>query len=166
MIHIYTGDGKGKTTASVGLAVRASKHMKVLFVQFMKDGSSAEIKTLEKLPNIDVRLFGTGNWVIDKDSRDSESKKVAEALKFIKKEYHKYGTIIVDEAIMAITSGVVDEAEVISLTEEISEKGHEIILTGRGLTRKFREKADLVTEMKKVKHYFDKGKFAREGIEF
>jgi len=166
MIHIYTGDGKGKTTASVGLAVRASKHMKVLFIQLMKDGSSAEIKTLEKLPNIDTRSFGTGRWVTDEDSRVHESKKVAQAIEFLKKEYHKYGIIVVDEAIMAVTCGVVNESEVMALSEEISEKGHEIILTGRGLTWKFREKADLVTEMKKVKHYFDKGNIAREGIEF
>lgn len=164
MIHIYTGDGKGKTTASVGLAVRAAKHMKVLFIQFIKNGSSSEVSTLQNIKNIDFKAFGGGEWILKDTDRHKELKNSQEALKYVIDNLKNYDVIVMDEAITAVWLGVIEEGEVIKFLDKVP-KDKEVILTGRGLTEKLADRADLVTEMKKIKHYYDKGTKARDGIE-
>lgn len=164
MIQIYTGDGKGKTTASVGLAVRASKHYKVLFVQFIKKGDSSEVFVLQGIPNVDFKAFGSGDWILEVTDRSKEAQNCQKALRYIKNNIQNYDVIVMDEAVTAVWLGVVSEDEILKVLNEIP-GNKEVILTGRGITKKLAEKADIVTEMKKIKHYYDKGVKARKGIE-
>lgn len=165
MIQVYTGDGKGKTTAAVGLAIRASAHFKVLFVQFIKNGNSAEVQVLKKLSNIDFKAFGSGEWIVGDRDKSKETKNSHRALKYIGDNLADYGVIVMDEAITAVNLGVINEDDIINLLNKIPED-KEVILTGRGATGGLIEMADLVTEMKKIKHYYeDKGIEARKGIE-
>lgn len=164
MIQIYTGEGKGKTTASVGLAVRASKHYKVLFIQFIKSGDSSEVSVLQNTPNIEYKAFGDGQWVFEDSDKAKERKNCQTAFKYVRSNLKNYDVVVMDEAITAVDLGLISEEEVIRFVEEVPQE-KEIILTGRGATEKIAEKADLVTEMRKIKHYYDKGVQARKGIE-
>jgi cob(I)alamin adenosyltransferase len=163
MIQIYTGDGKGKTTAAVGLAVRAVAHQKVLFVQLLKDGSSSEVEALKKMPKITYQAFGTGEFVNGFDV--AQETKVKAGLSYIMSNASEYQVIIIDEAITAVSLGIISEKELLSLVQSISD-GKEIIMTGRGASANLVKEADLITEMKAVKHYFDRGIKARKGIEY
>ena len=174
MIQIYTGDGKGKTTAAMGLALRtcgAKKHVAIL--QFMKKRDSSEIKAIKqyKLP-IDVFTFGIGFCGILGDKKPkSEHKKAAEkglkrAEQIIKT--NKYDLIILDEINVVIDLGLLDVDSVINLLQKAeSEKlKADIVLTGRNSHPKLKKLADLVSNIKKEKHYFDQNIPARKGIEF
>lgn len=164
MIQIYTGNGKGKTTAAVGLAVRAQASSKVLFAQFLKDGSSSEIQSLKKLPNVDVEIFGNGNWI--KGDLNKEQKELAErGLDLLSQKRSSYDVVIADEIITAVSLAVLSEERVIKFARE-NPKEKELVLTGRGATKKMIDIADLVTEMKEIKHYYNKGLKARKGIEW
>ena len=175
MIHIYTGDGKGKTTASLGLALRSiGAGKKVAIVQFMKKGDSSEFKAIKKykLP-IDVFAFGLGFYKILGDRHTkSEHRKTAQKALVRTKEIilsNKYNLIILDEINVTIDYGSINVNEVISLLSRSTVNGQrstEIILTGRSAHPKLKKLADLVTEMKKHKHYFDQGVKARRGIEY
>ena len=169
LVHIYCGDGKGKTTASLGLAVRAAgRGMKVLYVQFFKDGNSSEFKALEKVENITFqppeRKFGFF-WTL------SEAEK-AEAKAFYTAHLQKamdrcgdYDLLVLDESMSACTTGVVEEGMLLRFLREKPE-ALEVVLTGRNPSDALCEAADYVTEMCKRKHPFDQGIPAREGIEF
>ena len=174
MIQIYTGDGKGKTTAAMGLALRAcgaKKHVAIL--QFMKKGDSSEIKAIKKykLP-IDVFAFGIGFCGILGDKKPkSEHQKAAE--KGLKKteliiKSNKYDLIILDEINVAIDLELIDVDSVISILKPVdrSPSSVDIILTGRNAHTKLKKLADLISNIKKEKHYFDKNIPARKGIEF
>ena len=169
LIHIYCGDGKGKTTAAVGLSVRAAGcGRKVVFAQFFKDGHSGECCVLEKLPNITFlrpeRSFGFF-WTL------TEAEK-AEAKAFYTAHLHRAlelardaDLLVLDEAMSACRHGVVDEGEVLSFLRKKPER-LEVVLTGRDPSRAMQDAADYVTEMKKIKHPFDRGIPARKGVEF
>jgi cob(I)alamin adenosyltransferase len=164
MIHIYTGDGKGKTTAGVGLAIRAAAAgYKVLFVQFLKDGSSSEVEILKDAQNIYYRAFGNGDFVNGK--HDVQESKVREGLSYVRTNADSYDVIVLDEAVTTVNAGLIDEADLLTTIKQI-ESGHEVILTGRGATENLVKLADLVTEMKKIKHYHDNGQKSRKGIEY
>lgn len=165
MIQIYTGNGKGKTTASIGLAVRASSIFKVLFVQLIKDGKSSEIEVLKKLPNITVVAFGSGERIFPEKENREEKDLIRTGIEYIKENQKDFEVLIVDEAVTAVFLGLFPENELINLVKEIGEK-KEIILTGHNASKKLIEAADLVTQTKKVKHYYDNGQAARKGIEF
>jgi len=169
-IHVYTGDGKGKTTAALGLALRAvGAGKKVAIIQFMKKPNYSEHKAIKKykLP-IEIESFGIGYYKIlgDKHTQEQHQKASQKALKraeeIIKK--NKYDLIILDEINIAIGFGLIDLDDVITILN--TRQKAEIVLTGRRAHPKLKNIADLVTEMKKSKHYFDKGIKAREGIEF
>ena len=164
MIQIYTGDGKGKTTAAVGLAARASKHYKVLFLQVIKDGSSSEIGILKKLENITVKNFGNGTWIFKESDREKEKAKVLKAIDFAEKSYSDFQVIIIDEIVTAVNLKIIPENAVLDLLNKVPENV-EVVLTGRGATKDLIERADMVTEMKDIKHYYKKGVKARKGIE-
>lgn len=170
MMQIYKGDGKGKTTAAVGQVVRAlGYNMKIFWVSFFKDPKkwgSGEIKMLEALG------VGTRNFVCEHPWFGKKTKKTCvrsqciEALKFIQKLFKKnFDLIVLDEINDAVRAGFMKEEEILLLLKN-KPKGTEIILTGRNVTDAIIKKADLVTEMKMIKHPFTKGIKARKGIEY
>lgn len=163
MIQVYTGDGKGKTTAAIGLAIRAAAHQKVLLVQLLKDGTSSEVGKLKELSNVTYQAFGTGKFVSEFDAE--QEAKAREGLAYVMANAPSYPLIIIDEAVTAVSLGLILEKELLSLVQAVAE-GREIILTGRGATENLIKEADLVTEMKALKHYFDSGVEARQGIEY
>lgn len=168
-IHVYTGPGQGKTQAALGLAMRALGHgYKVIVIQFMKGKDSGENLIQKKLsPLYEIYHFGRKKFV-EKGKVDKQDVKLAKnaldfALEVAKKK--KPDILILDEINVAIDFKLLDVKEVIDFLDKVP-KGIEIVLTGRGMAKEIKEKADLVTVMQKVKHYFDKGVQAREGIEY
>lgn len=168
-LHIYCGDGKGKTTAAVGLAVRAAGYgMKVLFCQCMKDGTSSEVEMLQKL-GIDycccTEKFGFYWNMTDEQKEKAKDAYMELFVKVIKKaKEENYGMLVIDEFMSAYQYGMIAPREAIRFLMERPE-GLEVVLTGRGPGEELIELADYVTEMKKRKHPFDKGVKARKGIE-
>lgn len=165
MIQIYTGDGKGKTTAGIGLAVRASATLKVLYLQLIKDGKSSEIEVLKKIPNITVATFGSGKRIYPDKDNIKEKELIARGIACICEKYNEFDLIVIDEAITAVSLGLLEEEALICLVGGLGQE-KEIVLTGHNATEGLISVADLVTEVKKRKHYYDKGQKARKGIEF
>ncbi len=166
-IHIYTGDGKGKTTAAFGLALRAAGNgMKTYIAQFMKGVSYSEIAAIEKIEGIDLEQFGWDQCIRKEDVSDFHKEKTGEGLEAVyeKVTSKKYDIIILDEILVAIWFGLIKESEVIKFIDW-HQRDSELVLTGRKATEKIIKTADLVTEMKNIKHYFDKGIMSRKGIE-
>lgn len=166
MIHVYTGNGKGKTTAALGLAVRASgAGLRVYFVQFIKGRCYSELTALKKIKNIKVEQFGRGCFIKKKPlSKDVE---LAEnGLRKIERLIadRKYDVIILDEVNVALKLGILKVGKVLDLIK-IVPKSVEIVLTGRGALKEIIKEADLVSEIKEVKHYYNSGTKARIGIE-
>ncbi|MGN0629426.1 MAG: cob(I)yrinic acid a,c-diamide adenosyltransferase [Oscillospiraceae bacterium] len=171
LIHIYTGNGKGKTTASIGLAVRAAGcGRKVVFVQFFKGRDCGELHSFEKLPNITVLRQSSSHGFFKNMSDDEKEivRKEHNKLLYTALDFVKNGEcelLVLDEVISAYTHEMLDRAAVdallLSKPEEL-----ELVLTGRNAPESFVESADYVTEMKKIKHPFDKGIPARKGVEF
>lgn len=167
--HVYTGDGKGKTTASLGLALRsAGNDLKVLIIQFLKGpDATGEQKAAAKLaPNLEIRPRGRVNVLTPSEISDSDKALVQKALEEASQEItsRTWDVIILDEI---ITACVLKLLQVDQLVEIMDARpyGVELILTGRGAPEEVIKKADLVTEMKEIKHYFRKGVTAREGVE-
>lgn len=169
MIHLYCGDGKGKTTAACGLAVRAAgSGMRVLFVQFFKNGESSEVKVLSSVKGIETRhpSLHYGRFRTLNDGQKTEiCGHYNELLAEIVRCSEQYDLIVLDEAVSAYGYGMID-ADV--LTEFLRMEGgrREIVLTGRDPMPELIELADYATEMKKIKHPFDGGIAARKGIEY
>lgn len=171
LIHIYCGDGKGKTTAATGLAVRgAGHHMKVIFVQFMKDGTSSELEILENVNEIDVMVcrkhFGF-SWTMDAETRKLAEKEYTKLFDLsIKKAINGDADMIIfDEIMSAISCKFLSEESVLKFLNSKPEK-LEVVMTGRNPSNILIDKADYVSEIKKVKHPFDKGIASRIGIEY
>ncbi len=166
-VQVYTGDGKGKTTASLGLCVRAvGAGKRVLFVQFLKRGEFSEIKGLRYLGgSVEVAQFGSGHFVRGRPG-DADRELASAAIDYARKlmETGKYGVVILDEVNVALNMGIVGLRDVLDLIE--NRPGDvELVLTGRYAPQEIMDAADLVTECRMVKHYFKKGVTAREGIE-
>ncbi|MDA8169577.1 MAG: cob(I)yrinic acid a,c-diamide adenosyltransferase [Nitrospiraceae bacterium] len=169
LVHIYTGEGKGKTTAAVGLAVRAkSKGMKVFFAQFMKSAPPAA-NELDVLEGLSVRIFQYSEVLSPFFHPDADKKqlmrKASEALKEIEALMPGYDIVILDEFNNLVSRGIVSEEEALRFVKEKPENV-ELVLTGRNATRGLIEAADYVTEMKAVKHPLQLGIKARPGIEY
>ncbi len=165
-IQIYTGNGKGKTTAAIGLAIRAvGANLKVLFVQFVKGQYYSEHKTLEKLENITIKQFGREGFIHSKPTEE-DIKKAKEGYNFVLDAFKQdlYDVVILDEANIAVFFNLFSEDELIYLMDK-KPTNAELIITGRYATQKVIEKADLVTEMKEIKHYYKQNVLARVGIE-
>ena len=161
-ILVFTGDGKGKTSAAIGTAIRAIGHgKKVIMIQFLKKGEYGEIKF--KNENFEIHQFGREEFVIHPKKIDYEL--AAKAIEFANEALQKKPfLLILDEINVALSMGLIDIKDVISLLEKRGET--HVILTGRNASREIIEIADLVTEMKKVKHYYDEGVKAIEGLEY
>lgn len=167
-VQIYTGDGKGKTTAALGLALRAlGAGMQVFLGQFIKKGFSGEIKALRNFhPQIAVRQYGRGGFVRGKPAA-ADISAARRGLKELRRalESRKYDLVICDEIFCALGAGLICAEDVLKLLDA-KPPMVEIVLTGRGAPAKIIKKADLVTEMRKVRHPFDGGIPARKGIEY
>jgi len=165
--QIYTGNGKGKSTAAFGLAVRALGHDRNLcIIQFLKkDSEYGEFKMLSKVT--EIMQFGTGKFVDFENPSNEDISCATEGFSKAKEAVFskKYDMVILDEIAVAVSLNLITEEEVVDLMKNKPSEV-ELILTGRGATQKMIETADLVTEMKEVKHYFKKNVTAREGIEY
>lgn len=169
LVQVYTGDGKGKTTAAVGLAVRAAGAGKrVAFVQFVKGGAySSELAVLTRIgvaverPAVEpTGLLGSGITEGDRRAADEAWALAAGIL-----AGHDYDVVILDEINVAMRYGLVEEAAVLAALNSRF-PGMDVVLTGRGASDALIEQADLVTEMVPVKHPYDRGVSARLGIEY
>jgi cob(I)alamin adenosyltransferase len=166
-IHVYTGDGKGKTTAALGLALRAAgAGLKVFIAQFMKRGDYSEIKALERFgEEVTVEQYGLGRFVRgnpDPADIDAARKGLERVREIFTAGCH--GLVILDEANVAAACGLFSPVDLLDLINARPE-GVEVVLTGRNAAPEILTRADLVTEMKMVKHYFQQGVGARTGIE-
>ncbi|WP_251860078.1 cob(I)yrinic acid a,c-diamide adenosyltransferase [Clostridium sp. Marseille-Q2269] len=165
-IQVYTGNGKGKTTAALGISLRAvCAGKKVFFGQFTKGMNYSELKAPTILPNFTVEQFGQGKFILGKP--DEEDIRLAQmGLKKIEKilTSGEYDIVVMDEINIALYYGLFNVEEVIEVLDKRDAKV-EVILTGRYAKEEIIKKADLVTEMKEIKHYYKKGVIARVGIE-
>ena len=165
-VQVYSGNGKGKTTAAIGLAVRASGAGKKIYIaQFVKGMKYSEIKALDKFDNIDVEQFGLRCFIIEKPKQE-DIDAAMEGLKKVKEVIvsGQYDVVIMDEANIAVFFKLFSIEDLLDVIE-LKPDNVELIITGRYAEDKLIEKADLVTEMKEIKHYYNIGVEAREGIE-
>lgn len=169
LVELFTGDGRGKTSAALGIALRAlGCGRRVHIVYFMKGGFPySEQKALAHLPNVSYQRFGGLHFVNPKDVKPEDKEEAGKALAAAREAMlsGKYDVVILDEVNIAAAWGLVDTAEVVKLIRERPENV-ELILTGRYAPKELIELADLVTEMVKVKHPYDKGIASREGIDY
>ena len=169
LVQVYTGDGKGKTTAAIGLAMRAiGKGFKVLMVQFLKGRAYGEVTTAAMLPDSFTLVQSGMDTFVKKGEPTSEDLRLARVgLELARKAIMSgdWDIVILDEINVAIELGVLKVDEVLPLIDE-RPPTVELVLTGRYAPAEFCERADLITEMKKVKHCYDEGVGMREGIEF
>jgi cob(I)alamin adenosyltransferase len=166
-VQVYTGNGKGKTTAMLGLLLRASgAGLRVYIGQFIKSMEYNEITAIKKyLPDVDVWQYGTGCIFhrnpseADIEAAENGFRKAVEAV-----FSGKYDIVMLDEINNAVSLGLIDVREVVDLIRK-KPQNVELILTGRNAAAQIIEAADLVTEMAEIKHYYNAGVMAREGIE-
>ncbi len=168
-VQVYTGNGKGKSTAAIGQAVRAAGYgLKTYIVQFMKEFPYNELNSLKYLKEwITIEQFGGDDFVYKKElPGEKEIAKAKEGLNTAKEKMlsNKYDLIILDEIIVAIYFKLFTAKEVVEFIKQKPEN-IELILTGRYCPEELIEAADLVTEMKEVKHYYQQGIISRRGIE-
>lgn len=166
LIQVYTGDGKGKTTAALGQAMRAcGQGMKVIFIQFLKGQTGGEHYFIEEYHPFEIIQFGKGD--ILKKSENELLSEAAQALEFSRKSLSsgKYDMVILDEIFIARWRGLISLEQLLKLIEE-KPPGVELILTGRKAPAEVIKRADLVTEMLLIKHPFLEGIQQRKGIEY
>lgn len=169
LIQVYTGNGKGKTTASLGLAFRAvGRGLKVCMIQFMKGGGPyGEQMAAERLaPFLTIIQTGRPGWVNKDNPHETDKKLASEALELARKTMlgGEYDMIILDEVNGAVSMGLVPVEALLDLMQAKPQQV-ELVLTGRNAHERVVEAADLVTEMREIKHYYKAGVPSREGIE-
>lgn len=169
LIQVYTGNGKGKTSAALGLALRAVGHgLKVLFIQFMKGNIGyGELESSKKLsPYLTIKQMGRETFISKENPDPIDIKLAQDGFDFAKKAIYdeEYDIVILDEINVAIDYGMIPLSDLLHLLNT-KPKGVELILTGRNARLEIINRADLVTEMIEQKHYYKKGVSARKGIE-
>ena len=168
-VQLYTGNGKGKTSAAFGLALRAiGRGLKVYIIQFIKGGfDSGEWYIVDKLPNLTLKTFGRGKFITKKPPPEEDVKLAEEALRLAENvvKSGEYDVVILDEVNVALSLGLISLERVLELVRN-KPKHVELVLTGRYAPDELIEAADLVTEMREIKHPFNRGVQAREGIEY
>jgi len=169
-IHIYTGNGKGKTTAALGLALRAAgAGLRTIMVQFMKGRPSSETEAVKYCNGmIEIIRFGSMNFFIAGDPSSLDEHR-SESLKAMARAFEamtvaRPDILVLDEIFLALNFGLISEEDILNLMNK-KNPDMELVLTGRGATGPIIERADLVTDMKEVKHYYTAGIEARKGIE-
>ncbi|MFC1951204.1 cob(I)yrinic acid a,c-diamide adenosyltransferase [Chloroflexota bacterium] len=167
LVQVYTGNGKGKTTAALGLALRVSgQGMKVTMIQFLKGGEPAgEHLFTANYPSFEIVRLNENSCFTQ--NNEELKKTAADTLAFAAKTLaeNKYDIVILDEVLMAVKNGHLTSAQVLKLID-IKPEATGLVLTGRGATEDVIARADLVTEMALVKHPFERGIPARKGIEY
>ncbi len=166
-VQVYTGDGKGKTTAALGLAIRAAgAGMRVYIGQLVKNAEYSELVILRRLADcITVEQFGRGCFLLTEPTpEDVAAAKHGLAAISLAMQSGRYDLVVADEANVAVALHLLDEADLLALIDR-RPAGVELVLTGRGAPPGVIARADLVTEMRSHKHYYDQGIQARQGIE-
>lgn len=171
-VQVYTGNGKGKTTAAVGQGIRAAgNNLKVFMLQFLKTEPTGELE-IAKLIGEKFRIFRFESkkgffWTLNDEEKTLLKKEIDEAYNFAMDvvKNSRCDVFILDEIMGVLSNKLLTEAQVIELIDKKS-INMELILTGRNLPDSIRDRADLVTEMKEIKHYMQMGVFSREGIEY
>jgi len=167
-IHVYTGNGKGKTTSAIGLGIRAAgAGLKVHMLQFMKGRRYSELNTLDKIKNFTYSQHGRDEFVNKKNPEKIDIDLAQEGFKQVKKliKSNKYDMIILDEINVVVDFNLIALDDVLKLIKEKPEK-LEIVLTGRYANPKIIKIADYVTEMLEINHPYQKGVQARKGFDF
>jgi len=165
-VHVYTGTGKGKTTAALGLSIRAAAAGKKVFIgQFVKGMHYSELDLLPKIGNIKIKQYGK-DCFIRKVPTNQDVKTARDGLVDVSEKLlsGEYSLVVLDEANIALYYGLFTFEELWKVVENRAERV-EVVITGRKAPKELIEKADLVTEMKEIKHYYTKGVQARTGIE-
>jgi cob(I)alamin adenosyltransferase len=169
LVQVYTGNGKGKTSAAFGLSLRAiGRELKVYIIQFIKGGFDyGELYIIDKLPNLELKAFGRGKFVTEKPPEKEDIKFAEEALQLSREvvESGEYDVVILDEVNVALNLKLIKLDTILELIKS-KPKHVELVLTGRYAPNEIIEAADLVTEMREVKHPYNKGFQARKGIEY
>lgn len=169
LVEVYTGNGKGKTSAAFGLALRATgRGLKVFVIQFIKGGFDyGELHALSNLPNITLKAYGRGKFITSKPPDKDDVKLAHEALTLAKEivQNGKHDIVILDEVNVALHLKLIELHDVVEVIKNKAENV-ELILTGRDAPEPLIELADLVTEFKEIKHPFSRGYRARKGIEY
>lgn len=172
MIHLYTGDGKGKTTVAIGLAIRAAgSGLKVVFAQFMKGNDSGELQILRQLPQIRVCKSDNNYGFFFQMSKEQKEKITEEHNRILDEilqmiEHNECDMVILDEVTYLINFNLVDCAKLEKILKGMSEQNLEIVMTGRDPDGMLMGIADYITEMKAIRHPYEKGIMARKGIEY
>ena len=171
LIQVYCGNGKGKTTAATGLAIRAAGNgFQVLFVQFMKDGRTGEFNIMKKIPEIEVihldKNYGFAFNMTDEQKKEAR-KAYSELWEIAMKKIVEgsYDLFVADEFMSAYQHGLIDREAAVHFLKNKPE-GLEVVLTGRHPAKEVEELADYISEINKIKHPMDRGIPARIGIEF
>jgi len=172
LVHVYTGDGKGKTTAAIGAGIRALGHgWRVHMLQFLKGGDPlspyGEVLALARLPGFTVEQLGPPHFVHPGSASQEDRKAIRRGLERARKALSsgEYDLVILDEINVVLQLGLAEVNEVLALLAEKAE-GTEVILTGRGAPRELIRRADLVSRVEAVKHPFARGIAARPGIDY
>ena len=167
-VHIYCGDGKGKTTCSMGLSIRAAGNgKKVLLHQFLKDNSSSERYVIDKIPNITVvpgKKMDKFTFQMNEEEKALLHEQNDAMFERLVKEAAAYDMLVLDESVYAMSMGLLTEEKVIDFLKNRPEK-LEVVLTGRNPSEALKEQADYISEICKIKHPFDEGLGSRQGIE-
>ena len=169
LVHLYCGDGKGKTTASIGLAIRAAgSGMKILFAQFLKDCTSCELNIIKNIPNFTVlcsqKNFDFYTLLSDTEKLHAKNEYIS-IFNQVKSIYKNYDMIILDEIIHAVNLNIISTQELLDFIDNAKDKS-ETILTGRNPTFIISEACDYVSEIFNMKHPYEQGIIARKGIEY
>jgi len=167
LVIVHTGNGKGKTTAALGMAFRALGHgFSVLMVQFIKGSwKYGELESAKKFEKFKLVPMGRG-FVSTNGSADDEDRQAAsKALDYARGQMKAYNMVILDEVNYAVTFGLLEESVVLSVIDEKPLETH-LILTGRNAGQRIIDRADLVTEMREIKHPYQQGIKAQRGVEF
>lgn len=169
-VHLYTGHGKGKTTAALGMAVRAAgSGLRSIFIQFMKGQHYGEMEAVKRLGDlITIEQYGSADFCrLDDENIMEHVQRAQRGLERSREALldSRYTLVVLDEIVTAYLFKLLSLKDMLGLIEQ-KPAAKEMVLTGRGAPPKLIERCDLVTEMKEVKHYFNAGVEAREGIEF
>jgi len=167
-VHVYTGPGKGKTTAALGLGLRAAgASFKVHMIQFMKGRRYSEIDAIENIPNFTISQHGRDEFVSKENPEQIDIDMAKEGFAYAKEiiKNGEYDVVILDELNVAVDYNLISVENVIKLIEEKPEK-LELVLTGREAHPELVKIADVVTEMLEIKHPYQEGALARKGIDF
>ncbi len=169
LVYVFTGEGKGKTSVAMWTAIRAAAWDKsVLVIAWYKEKKwpTAMQKVNKKFNNLEIKVVGKGFYKLPTDhaTEDEHKKSAVEGLREVVNSLGKMDVLVLDEVINAVDDGLIDKEELLDVLEKRGET--HVVLTGRGVFEELEKEADLITEMRKVKHPFDRGIKAVKGLDF